>query len=461
MADYFKMMQDVVGSYGEGLDLARSRARFDAEEARRATKFNQEQEQYERTRGIQRDTDAAFGTYKALQDGVYDGTKADFSGLPQGIDAGPVRDVAPVTGLGGGDVPKRAATRLENIGARRNIAAATQDFGSLGKLEEESRSAEWDDSFSKHYKSYTASPEQVAEAAKHINTNSKSITLHDPDKQGFRQMSVVAPDGTATLLKLGKHDQAQLWAASQLMDLDPQKALALMHGIDKTLAAAVAAENGIVDKVGQHQNTMAYQKGQLSEAQQRTAIARAGLGNKPREMSPETVAKLNNLSSAIAEEKDPAKRAVLGAQFRRQYGLAATQLGKVLMPTDERAPKVEYSNKDVADLVSELRTDKANKGLPYETLRKMAIGILDPRQAGVQDGGLADDVYGSKPAPAAPAPAAKPTAIAPPPSSRAQAAYDAYMASRPSWFQQETPTSRARTAALEQEYLDALKNPSR
>ena len=397
MTDYFKMMQDVVGSYGEGLDLARSRARFDAEEARRATKFNQEQEQYERTRGIQRDTDAAFGTYKALQDGVYDGTKADFSGLPQGIDAGPVRDVAPVTGLGGGEVPKRAATRLENIGARRNIAAATRDFGSLGKLEDEARSAEWDDSFAKHYKSYTASPEQVAEAAKHININSKSITLHDPDKQGFRQMSVVVPDGKATLLKLGKHDQAQLWAASQMMDLDPQKALMLMRDIDKNLAAAVAAESGIVDKVGQHQNTMAYQKGQLAEAQQRTAIARAGLGNKPREMSPETVAKLNNLSSAIAEEKDPDKRAVLGAQFRREYGLAATQIGKVLMPTDERAPRVEYTNKDVMDLVSELRMDKANKGVPIDRLRKMAIGILDPRQAGGQDGGLADDVYGERP----------------------------------------------------------------
>lgn len=461
MTDYFKMMQDVVGSYGDGLDLARSRARFDAEEARKAAKFNQEQEQYERTRGIQRDTDAAFGTYKALQDGVYDGTKADFSGLPQGIDAGPVRDVAPVTGLGGGAVPKRAATRLENLGALRGVALASKDAAGLGRLDEQYHVAAFEDAFGKNVKGYTGAPEQIRETAQHINVNSKSLTMGAPDKQGFIHVSVVTPDREAVFIKLSKQEQAQAYAAGQLLDQYPMKALEILKGVNKDLAAAVAAENGIVDKVGQHQNTMAYQKGQLAEAQQRTAIARDGLGNKPREMSPETVAKLNNLSSAIAEEKDPAKRAVLGAQFRREYGLAATQLNKVLMPADERAPKVEYTQKDVADIISELRMDKANKGLPYETLRKMAIGILDPRQTGTQDGGLADDVYGAPPKKTAPAPAAKPTDTSPPPSSRAQAAYDAYMASRPSWFQQETPTSRARTAALEQEYLDALKNPSR
>lgn len=271
--DYFTMMRDAVGSYGEGLDLARARRKSDAEEARKETLFNQEQEQYQRKRGIQQGTDAAFGSYKALQNGVYDGSKADFGAVNPAADAGPVPDVAPIGAVGGGAIPKRAASRRDMLDARKNIAVAAQDYGSLGKLEEESRGVEWDDTFAKHYKSYSGSPEQIADAAKHINTNSKAITLHEPDKQGFRQMSVVSPDGTATLLKLGKHDQAQLWAASQMMDLDPQKALAIMHGIDKNLAAAVAAENGIVDKVGQHQNTMAYNKGQLAEAQQRTAIA--------------------------------------------------------------------------------------------------------------------------------------------------------------------------------------------
>jgi hypothetical protein len=276
--DYFTMMRDAVGSYGEGLDLARARRKSDAEEARKETLFNQEQEQYQRKRGIQQGTDAAFGSYKALQNGVYDGSKADFGAVNPAADAGPVPDVAPIGAVGGGAIPKRAASRRDMLDARKNIAVAAQDYGSLGKLEEESRGVEWDDTFAKHYKSYSGSPEQIADAAKHINTNSKAITLHEPDKQGFRQMSVVSPDGTATLLKLGKHDQAQLWAASQMMDLDPQKALAIMHGIDKNLAAAVAAENGIVDKVGQHQNTMAYNKGQLAEAQQRTAIAATSAG---------------------------------------------------------------------------------------------------------------------------------------------------------------------------------------
>lgn len=453
--DYFSMMRDVVGSYGEGLDLARARRKSDAEEARKETLFNQEQEQYKRKLGIQQGTDAAFGSYKALQNGVYDGSKADFGAVNPAADAGPVQGVAPIGAVGGGAIPKRAASRRDMLDARKNIAVAAQDYGSLGKLEEESRGVEWDDTFAKHIKGYSGSPEQIADAAKHINTNSKAITLHEPDKQGFRQMSVVAPDGTATLLKLGKHDQAQLWAASQMMDLDPQRALAIMHGIDKNLAAAVAAENGIVDKVGQHQNTMAYNKGQLAIANERTGIARAAAGSKPRELDQQTVEKLNNLSAQISEERDDKARAILEAQYRRDYAQAATKLGKVLQPQGERAPKLEYTQKDISDVVSQLQADPANKKVPYEQLRQKAVGIL----GGTQSGGLPG--WGDSQQ-AAPTPTAQsaPSAIKPPPS-RAQAAYDAWQASKPSWFQQATPTSRAAEAAAEQNFDDALRNPPR
>lgn len=408
--DYFSMMRDVVGSYGEGLDLARARRKSDAEEARKETLFNQEQEQYQRKRGIQQGTDAAFGSYKALQNGVYDGSKADFGAVNPAADAGPVPDVAPIGAVGGGAIPKRAASRRDMLDARKNIAVAAQDYGSLGKLEEESRGVEWDDTFAKHYKSYSGSPEQIADAAKHINTNSKAITLHEPDKQGFRQMSVVSPDGTATLLKLGKHDQAQLWAASQMMDLDPQKALAIMHGIDKNLAAAVAAENGIVDKVGQHQNTMAYNKGQLAIANERNGIARAAAGSKTRELDQQTVEKLNNLSAQISEERDPKARAVLEAQYRREYAQAATKLGKVLQPQGERAPKPEFTPKDVGEEIQRLQGFREFSKAPYDVLRQKAIENL----SGVQSGGLDDSVYGSAPKQTPAAAIQKPTAIAKP-----------------------------------------------
>ena len=384
--NYFEMMRDVVGSYGDGLDLARSRARFDAEEARKATQFSQEQEQYQRKLGMQRDTDAAFGTYQALQGGVYDGSKADFGASAPDADLGPAPQLAPVSAPGGLAVPKRAVTRGELFDARKNIAVASRDYAGLGKLEDEGRAIAWDETFAKHYKAYTASPEQIDAAASHINTNSKTITLHEPDKQGFRQMSIVAPDGKATLLKLGKHDQAQLWAASQMIDQDPTRALGIMAGIDKNLAAAVAAENGIVDKVGQHQNTMAYQKGQLAEAEQRTAIARAGLGAKTRELSPDTVRELNDLSVRISEEKDPRQRAVLEAQYNRRYGLAATEIGRVVPPRNEQARRPEFTPKDIADVVAELRMDPANKKMPYEQLRDKAVGILGGSNANAMPG---------------------------------------------------------------------------
>jgi hypothetical protein len=90
-------------------------------------------------------------------------------------------------------------------------------------------------------------------------------------------------------------------------------------------------------------------------------------------------------------------------------------------------------------------------------MRDKAVGIL----GGGQQGGMPG--WGEAAAPAAaekPTPKEKPSAIKPAPS-RQQAAYDAWMASKPAWYEQETPTSRARQAAAEQEYLDALRNPPR
>lgn len=64
--DYFNMMKDVVGGYGRGLDTRRLRDKTDAEEARKATLFNQEQEQYQRKLGLQRQADAAYADQNTL-----------------------------------------------------------------------------------------------------------------------------------------------------------------------------------------------------------------------------------------------------------------------------------------------------------------------------------------------------------------------------------------------------------
>lgn len=156
------------------------------------------------------------------------------------------------------------------------VAGAKGDAAGQEALRKAGHEIAWTEGFGSHLKGYTGTDEQIGEAAKNINRNSQSLSMGAADKNGFRSVSVVAADGNAHFLKLSKQEQAQLYAAEKMLATHPEKALAIMGGINKELAAAVAAENGLVDKLATHGNTMAKDKTTIEETSRHNR-AREGL----------------------------------------------------------------------------------------------------------------------------------------------------------------------------------------
>ena len=101
------------------------------------------------------------------------------------------------------------------------------------------------------------------ELAKYINSNHKQLTVGEPDKKGFRQLSVVRPDGSAMFMNLSKADQQKLYAADKLMQQNPTRAMQMIKEVNGELAASLATDNNMTDKMATNQNAGAYHSGQL------------------------------------------------------------------------------------------------------------------------------------------------------------------------------------------------------
>ncbi len=101
-----------------------------------------------------------------------------------------------------------------------------------------------DDVVTDFRKGYDGAQAQVDKAIELLNANSASISIGDADpKTGIRQAAIVQPDKRALFMKLSRADQAELWAAGQLMQTTPDRAFKMIAGVNKTLAEVVKADN--------------------------------------------------------------------------------------------------------------------------------------------------------------------------------------------------------------------------
>lgn len=131
-----------------------------------------------------------------------------------------------------------------------------------------------DDLFKNRLKEFTGSPEQIGSTMSYLNQNSRSVTMGKPDKDGFVQLSVVKPDGDAAFARLTKQDQAKLYAAAGLMEVNPQRAFDMMAQVNKELATAIAAENGLNVDLTKAGNDVASKKGTLANQREELGIKR-------------------------------------------------------------------------------------------------------------------------------------------------------------------------------------------
>ena len=186
-------------------------------------------------------------------------------GLPMAnrtsLAADPAAAPSPTVGL-------RKATNLDRIRGLEGIALARKDVSSMANLGAQRQLVEEDAFIADAMKSYTGTEDQIGGTASYINANSKRVTMGAPGKNGFVPLSVVGTDGRAEFLNLSKQDQAKLYAAGQLLERNPTRALEIMSSVNKELASAIAQENGLVGKLATNANDVAYKGGQLAVAQQ-------------------------------------------------------------------------------------------------------------------------------------------------------------------------------------------------
>jgi hypothetical protein len=139
------------------------------------------------------------------------------------------------------------------------IRAAAQAGKETTALMSELRTQMDTDFEREQFASYTGARDQVGAALGQINKTSPRITASAPDKRGFVRLSVVDPskdDGEATFLKLSKADQAKVWAGAQMMQRNPRRGLEIIGEVNRTLAAAVAADNNLTTTLASNANDL-------------------------------------------------------------------------------------------------------------------------------------------------------------------------------------------------------------
>ena len=158
------------------------------------------------------------------------------------------------------------------------IRAAAQAGRDTGAMMGELRAQLDSDFEQQQFAAYTGAPEQVGAALGNINRTSPRITASQPDRRGFVRLAVLDPDkdnSEATFLKLSKAEQTKLWVGAQMMQRNPKRGLELIGEVNRTLAAAVAADNNLTTTLASNTNDV-VEKGMRSDVS-RSQIAAAEL----------------------------------------------------------------------------------------------------------------------------------------------------------------------------------------
>jgi hypothetical protein len=340
---------------------------------------------------------------------------------PTGLRMPAQGDAAPATGLRAPTMPDRPLTfnqaptgaAAEDILGR--IALTRGDTAGFRGSQAAARGFREDDIFRDRLKEFKGTPEQIGSTMSYLNQNSRSVTMGKPDKDGFVQLSVVKPDGDAAFARLTKQDQAKLYAAAGLMEVNPQRAFDMMAQVNKELAAAIAVENGMNVDMTKAGNDVASKRGKMD-------LDRQGLGVKRDELKVRQQ-QLENQNTDLG-----IRRRVADAQIG-SYNRANRSTIELLTAEAERLVKTG-DFKDVPTAIEALKRGSVkpeytpqnytstlknltDAGMPLPEARVMTdqlFGRADPaKDVPAQLKALNDKKGGAKPG-AAPAPAAAPAA---------------------------------------------------
>lgn len=329
-----------------------------AAEARTQTKFDQEQDTYNKLQVLQKQlTNPNADNYSlgnsatefapspvsvpmSISDSVPDVPQL---GLTTGVKLGGEgmkaqsggEGMQPKQQLGLAPAKKLTANKTPERGAASNILAEMAilkgDTEGFARHKQTAADFDYEDGFNGKVKEFTSvSPEQragmTAPLVEYLNTNNKSITMHEPDKSGIRQISIVNADGKASLTRLTLQDQAKLYAAHMMMETNPTKAMAVMQSVNKDLAAAIAADNGIYGDAVKLNNDAAAKAANAKNDATRTGLYAQSIRNSENRQS-----RLD--AQSASREQDQANMQRLAGQ----YNQLATQLRGTTDPSKRKA----------------------------------------------------------------------------------------------------------------------------
>lgn len=152
------------------------------------------------------------------------------------------------TGFEAGNVAPtpRELSASEREAVYGNIARIKGDIAGMRQSDQNRAALKVKDAFSQYMKEFDSDNDgHVDTAIRQLNTTDGVVTIGDPDKKGYRELSFVDGDGRGRFTKLSRAEQAQLYAAGQMMGEYPEEALARISEVNKDLAASLARANGI------------------------------------------------------------------------------------------------------------------------------------------------------------------------------------------------------------------------
>lgn len=179
--------------------------------------------------------------------------------LPQGASLSAGADAGDSAGFQAGNVAPapRALSGSEREAIYGNVARIKGDINGM-RLSDQNRAAfKFKEDFSQHMQAFDSDDkDMVDQAIRQLNTTDGVVTVGDPDKKGYRDLSYVDADGKGKFTRLSRTEQAQLYAAGQMMGSNPDEALDKIRGINKELGDALARRNTSVIGVTGANNTV-------------------------------------------------------------------------------------------------------------------------------------------------------------------------------------------------------------
>lgn len=381
MTDYFTMMRDVVGGYGDGVEIARNRKYQDERRAREKVLQERQDADYTRQQGIQTRGDAidaeaaatlngqatattptSFNsqvtadnavtqadeltpTFVATQGGMQPGVRDMSAPAPRAM-----REMGPAANTDSAFDPSSPTGQAKMTGFAIRKALNNGQYGEVATMSAKQRDLKDEEFAANSIKSYQGSPEQIEASSKYINQTSKSLTVTAPDKNGLVRMTIAKPDGTADYLKLSKQDQAVMFAAGEMMQRNPAKALEMMSGINKNLAAAVALENGLVGQLASNTNDVSAKSASITNGKQALGMQAGEINRRNEEAKNKAEAAVaiyaEKNPNATPAEKEAVRRGVIAAvpDMSKPYKVEMSEVSSAL-----GSPAVDARGKPAID----------------------------------------------------------------------------------------------------------------